>query len=108
MTRTAFKPTAEQKHPVKVLSGDGIRQEDIATELGLRSPKTLWKPFSKELDLGRIGADIKVGKTISQMASSGNCVAATIYWEAATEARLMPVTSLTAPDERIAQDREAA
>jgi hypothetical protein len=66
MARTAFKPTAEQKRLVKVLSAHGIRQEDIATEVGLRSPKTLRKHFRKELDLGRISADIAVGKTLYQ------------------------------------------
>jgi hypothetical protein len=80
MARTAYKPTAEQKRLVKVLSRYGIGQEDIATEVGLLSPKTLRKHFRKELDLGRIGADIKVGKTLYQMASSGKCIGATIYY----------------------------
>jgi hypothetical protein len=99
MARTEFKPTAEQKRLVKVLSSFGIRQEDIATQVGLRSPKTLRKHFRKELDLGRIEADIKVGKTLYQLASSGKCIAATIYWEkrrAARQARLMSLARLVA------------
>lgn len=40
MVRTTFEPTAEQKRQVQVLSAHSIRQEDIATEVGLRSPKT--------------------------------------------------------------------
>jgi hypothetical protein len=99
MARTAFKPTAEQKSLVKALSRYGIRQEDIATEVGLLSPKTLRKHFRKELDLGRIAADIKVGKTLYQMASSGKCAAATIYWEkrrAARRARLLSATRMMA------------
>jgi hypothetical protein len=110
MARTAFKPTAEQKRLVKVLSAHGIRQEDIATEVGLRSPKTLRKHFRKELDLGRISADIAVGKTLYQMASSGKCIAATIYWEnrkAARQARkLVAVTRPAAvPDFVVTSDQ---
>jgi hypothetical protein len=99
MARTAFKPSAEQKRLVKVLSSFGIRQEDIATKVGLRSPKTLRKHFRKELDLGRIEADIKVGKTLYQMATSGKCIAATMFWEkrrAARQARLISVTRVAA------------
>jgi hypothetical protein len=99
MARTAFKPTAEQKRLVKVLSSFGIRQEDIATRVGLRSPKTLRKHFRKELDLGRIEADIRVGKTLYQLATSGKCIATTIYWEkcrAARQARSMSVARLVA------------
>ena len=109
MARTAFKPTAEQKRLVKVLSAHGIRQEDIATEVGLRSPKTLRKHFRKELDLARISADIAVGKTLYQMASSGKCIAATIYWEnrkAARQARLVAATRPTAgPDFVVTSDK---
>jgi hypothetical protein len=109
MARTAFKPTAEQKRLVEVLSRYCIRQEDIATEVGLRSPKTLRKHFRKELDLGRISADIKVGKTLYQMASSGQCIAATIYWEnrrAARQARLMAATRPAAgPDFVVTSDK---
>jgi hypothetical protein len=109
MARTAFKPTAEQKRLVKVLSAHGIRQEDIATEVGLRSPKTLRKHFRKELDLGRISADIAVGKTLYQMASSGKCIAATIYWEnrkAARQARLVAATRPAAgPDFVVTSDK---
>jgi len=82
-----------------VLSSFGIRQEDIAIEVGLRSPKTLRKHFHKELDLGRIKADIRVNKTLYQLATSGKCIAATIHWEkrrAARQARLMSATRLVA------------
>lgn len=62
MARKAFTPTEEQRRLVTVLSSYGIRQEDIATEVGLRSPKTLRKHFREELDHGRIQAEIKVRK----------------------------------------------
>src|SRR5580704_6102982 len=80
MARTPFKPTAEQKRLVKVLSSYGIRQGDIATEVGLRSPKTLRKHFREELDHGRIGANIRVAKTLYEMAISGRNLSATVFW----------------------------
>lgn len=95
MARKAFKPTKAQKHLVKVMSCYSIRQEDIATEVGLRSPKTLRKHFREELDRGRIGADIEVGKTLFRMAASGKRPSATIYYlnrQASRRARLRPVT----------------
>jgi hypothetical protein len=80
MSRTVFAPNDEQRRLVKVLSSYGIRQEDIATEVGLRSPKTLRKHFREELDHGRIGADIRVAKTLYEMAISGRSLLATIFW----------------------------
>jgi hypothetical protein len=64
MARRAFAPSDEQRRLVTVWSSYGIPQEDIATEVGLRSPKTLRKHFRKELGHGRIGANIKVGQTL--------------------------------------------
>jgi hypothetical protein len=80
MARKAFTPSEEQLHLVQVLSAHGIKQEDIATEVGLRSPKTLRKHFREDLDRGRIGADIKVRKTLLTMATSGKRLEATIFW----------------------------
>jgi hypothetical protein len=71
MARTAYKPTDEQKHLVKGMCCFGIRQTDIATWVGLRSPKTLRKHFREELDRGRTGADVEVGNTLYKMAVSG-------------------------------------
>jgi hypothetical protein len=76
MSRTAYKPTAEQKRLVKGSSRYGIGQEDIGREVGLLSPKTLRKQVLKELDLGRTRADIVVDK----MACPGKCIEATIYY----------------------------
>jgi hypothetical protein len=80
MARKAFTPTQEGRHLVKVLSSFGIRQADIGTEVGLRSPKTLRKHFRLELDRGRIRAYIMVGKTLYAMATSGKHASAAIYW----------------------------
>lgn len=80
MAREAFAPTDELRRIVTLMTSYGIKQEDIATELGLRSPKTLRKYFRDELDHGRIAANLKVSKTAYTMATSGKCVKATIYW----------------------------
>src|SRR5258707_1688469 len=90
MARKSLQPTAEQRHLVKVMSCYGIRQEDITTEVGLRSPKTLRKHFREELDRGRIGADIEV-----KMAISGKRPSTTFYYlnrQTARRARSTPVT----------------
>src|ERR1700684_1983307 len=102
MVRKAFTPTDGQEHIVKATSTCGVRQTDIATWVGLRSPKTLRKHFREELDRGRIGADIEVRKTLFKMAISGKCPTATIYYlnrQASRRARLMPLTTpVAAPD----------
>ena len=112
MARKSLQPTAEQRHLVKVMSCYGIRQEDITTEVGLHSPKTLRKHFREELDRGRIGADIAVGKSLFKMATSGKLPAATIYFlnrQAARRARPTPVTGpVVVPDFVVTRDKEAA
>jgi hypothetical protein len=80
MARKTFEPSEEHRHLVKVLSSYGIKQEDIATEVGLRSPKTLRKHFREDLDRGRIGASIRVHEALLKMATSGKNLAATIHW----------------------------
>jgi len=111
MARKAVTPTEEQRHWVIVLSSYGIKQADIATEVGLRSPKTLRKHFRDELDRGRIGADIKVGKTLYGMATSGKRLSATIYWltrRAGWRARSAPEARPATPDFVVAREKEAA
>jgi hypothetical protein len=111
MARTAFRPIDEQRHMVKVMSRYGIRQEDIAIEIGLRSPKTLRKHFREELDLGRIEADIEVGKTLFKMASSGRRPSATFYYlnrQSARRARSRPLPVVVVPDFVVELQKEAA
>ena len=112
MARLAFEPTEEQKHLVEGMSSCGIRQQDIATWVGLRSPKTLRKHFREELDRGRIGADIEVGKTLFKMAVSGRRPGATFYYlnrQASRRARLIPATTpVVAPDFVVTLEQEAA
>ena len=80
MARKAFTPSEDQRHLVKVLSSYCVKQEDIAREVGLRSPKTLRKHFREDLDRGRIEAIIRVRKTLLEMATSGKHPSATIHW----------------------------
>jgi len=80
MARPMFVPTAEQRALVKSLAGVGIHHEEIARKIGIRSPKTLRRHFREELDTGATDANYKVAKTLFEMATSGDCPAATIFW----------------------------
>jgi hypothetical protein len=79
MPRPKLNPTEEQRRLVKSMAAVGIPHEDIARKLRIHSPKTLRKHFRDELDLGMIDADYKVGKTLFEMATGGDEVAATIF-----------------------------
>jgi hypothetical protein len=65
---------------VKSLVGIGTKQSDIAPVVGIRSEKTLRKHFREELDRGALEANSKVAQTLFQMATSGKCIAATVFW----------------------------
>ena len=80
MARPSYKPTEEHRRIVKSMAAMGTPHEDIATKVGIRSPKTLRKYFREELDLGATEANYKVAKTLFEMATSGECPAATIFW----------------------------
>ncbi|MFT8246964.1 hypothetical protein [Roseomonas sp. BN140053] len=74
-----FQPTDEQRKTVRVMSGFGIPQTDIATLLDI-DPKTLRLHFRRELDRGSVEATVKVAQTLFQMATSGQNTAAAIFW----------------------------
>ena len=80
MPRPQLKPNEEQRRLVKSMAAMGIPHEDIARKIGVRSPKTLRRHFREELDLGSTEANYKVAQTLFKMATSGECVAATIFW----------------------------
>jgi hypothetical protein len=80
MPRLQLKPTEEQRRLVKSMAAVGVPHEDIARKIGIHSPKTLRKHFREELDIGMIDANYKVGKTLFEMATGGEEVAATIFW----------------------------
>ena len=80
MPRPKLNPTNEQRLLVKSLAAFGVPQEQIGRKLGIRSPKTLRKYFRAELDSGALEANTNVSNTLYQMATSGQCPAATIFW----------------------------
>ncbi|WP_144185795.1 hypothetical protein [Elioraea rosea] len=79
MQGVRFEPTEEQRRTVRAMSGFGIPQEDIATFLEIE-PKTLRRHFRRELDRGMVEATAKVAQSLFQMATTGNNVAAAIFW----------------------------
>lgn len=79
MPRQALKPTDAQRRMVKSMAAVGIPHERIARKIGIRSAKTLRKHFRDDLDFGMIDADYQVGKTLYEMAVSGEEPSATIF-----------------------------
>jgi len=75
----AHEPTDESRQRVKDLSAFGIRQESIASQLGITKP-TLEKYYREELDHGLDEANAKVANTLYAMATSGQHPAATFFW----------------------------
>jgi hypothetical protein len=57
----------------------GTPHEGIARKVGC-NPKTLRLHFRNELDSAAIEANYMVAQTLFKMATSGNCIAATIFW----------------------------
>lgn len=76
--RQAFEPTDEQRKQVKNAAGFGLRDQDIATLLGV-SESTIQKYFSDELKAGRADGKQKLAKTAMQMATSGAHPTMTIF-----------------------------
>ena len=74
-----FEPTEEQRKLVKMMSGYGVTQTDIALHLEI-DPTTLRRHFRRELDRGMIEANVKVAQSLFQMATTGKNVAAAIFW----------------------------
>jgi hypothetical protein len=62
------------------MAGFGLRQEDIAVCLNIRSAKTLRRHFRVELDRGAPEANARVAQALYQMAISGKWPLATIFW----------------------------
>lgn len=75
----AFAPTPEQRRTARAMAGFGVPQNDIAIHFDI-DPKTLRKHFRRELDSGMVEANVKVAQSLFNMATSGNNVAAAIFW----------------------------
>lgn len=78
-TGILYEPTDEQRGTVKVLSGFGVPQDAIAAYIEI-DPKTMRKHFRVELDRGSLEAMAKVAQSLFNMATSGDNVAAAIFW----------------------------
>jgi transposase-like protein len=79
MPRPKLNPTEEQRRMVKTVTAMGAKQEEVATRIGVRSPKTLRKYFRDELDQGASEANVIVAQALYKEAKAGN-VKAAMFW----------------------------
>jgi hypothetical protein len=82
MPRPKFEPSAEQRRLVERMAALGTPETEIAKNVGPEGidPKTLRKHFRRELSTGATKATTRVAETLYQMATSGTCPAASIFW----------------------------
>jgi len=80
VARPRFKITEEKRKTVLALAGYGLKHEQIAPLIGIRSTKTLRKYFRGELAGGTAEANAQVAQTLYKMATSGSHPASTIFW----------------------------
>lgn len=78
-TGKAFVPTDKERATVKAMAGYGIKQDDIARVIGVHG-ETLRKAFRHELDIAATEANAQVAQSLFKMATSGQNVAAAIFW----------------------------
>ena len=63
----------------RAMAGLGLPQDQIAL-LAEMDPKTLRKHLRDELDRGMAEANVKIAQSLFNMATTGNNVAAAIFW----------------------------
>src|SRR5437764_412551 len=80
MARPSFRVKEEDRKLVRSMAALGLRQDQIAETVGLRSPKTLRKHFRRQLDAGLAEATLMVARVAHKMATSGRNPGATMYW----------------------------
>jgi hypothetical protein len=110
MARPRFVPDTEQGRKVRTMAGLGIRQEDIALIMGVRSPKTLRRHFRDDLDRAAPEANARVAQSLFQQATSGKNTAASIFWLKARagwrEQAAGTTQPLLLPDFLVVRDKE--
>lgn len=84
MARPSFQPTDKDRALVEQLAGLGTPQESIALLIQDQngkyiSARTLRKHFSRELSIGEVRANAKIGQTLFKKAISGD-TACMIFW----------------------------
>jgi hypothetical protein len=80
MPRHKFQVTEDHRQRVKSLAGYGMRHEQIAFMLGLRSTTMLHKHFGQELVIGPAEAKSNVLNVLFRRAISGRDPASTMFW----------------------------
>lgn len=75
----SFEPSQEQRRLARAMAGLGLPEEQIALLLEV-DPKTLRKHFRDDLDRGMAEANVKIAQSLFNMATTGNNVAAAIFW----------------------------
>lgn len=81
MPRPSFRVKEEDRKLVRSLAALGLRQDQMAETVGLRSPKTLRKHFRRQLDAGLAEATLMVARVAHDMATSGRYPQMTIFWD---------------------------
>jgi hypothetical protein len=79
MPRPKLQPTEEQRKRVKSLVAVGVPHEEIARQIGVRSPKTLRKHFRDELDRGQAEANASIAGALYNKAMGGD-TSAQKFW----------------------------
>jgi hypothetical protein len=79
MPRPKLNRTTKQRAIVKSMAACGIPHEQIAKQIGIRSPKTLRKYFRNELDSGVTEANYQVATSMYHKARNGD-VEAGKFW----------------------------
>lgn len=79
--RPRFEPTDARRELVSALAACGVRQEIIASRIGI-DPKTLRRSFRRELKEGKQDACAVVAESLFRMATGTGrgAVAAAIFW----------------------------
>lgn len=77
--RKRISISAEMRRAARAAAGYGMKDEQIATMLGI-GESTLKRKCAAELASGRVDASAKVQQTAFQMATSGKLPAMTIFW----------------------------
>jgi len=79
MPRPRHQPTDKTRAEVQAYAMVGVPHHDLARLVQL-SIKTLLKYYRDELDTGKARATAQVGRSLFRMATTGNNVAAAIFW----------------------------
>jgi hypothetical protein len=79
MPRRRLKPTDEQRRLVKSMAAMGIRQDEIARKLDIRSPKRSAFTSARNSTGGATDANYNVANALYKQVMKGNATAA-IFW----------------------------